>query len=100
MSILKRKVLTIDDNFYKVGYVEPDDWNGWAKPWFDFETSGEILNYSHWKWVYDKEKDAFGYLDEDGYWVFYAGEDLETEDGTLHLYPIGNCYWIWSIIDD
>lgn len=31
--------------------------------------------------------------------IAYVGEHIDTEDGTLLLYPIGNKSWIWSIVE-
>ena len=95
---MKKAILAIDsvEQTFE-GYVEPRDWNGWACPWFTKEVGFEIMKANNkvcpdYPMAYNAKTDAFYYYsDPDFEPEEYKGCDVNGE----HLYPIGNCSWIW-----
>lgn len=99
--MLKKSVFNIEfDPFYD-GYTNEDHWNGWACPWFTFSVAEQMMtalnaSVGEQHLTYDKESDTFVHtIDEENVYEF-KGEDIQTEDGVLHLYPIGTACWIWD----
>ena len=88
------------------GYVNKEYCLHGYAPYFDYNTMVEVftqcksandkLNYNT-DWSYDKETDTFTYCDlENGEGrEYYRGEEIETVDGTKHLYPAPE--WMWEI---
>lgn len=99
--MFKKSIFNIDcDPFYE-GYTNEDHWNGWACPWFTYDVAKEIMheynahcdgNYM----VYSSREDMFAIVQDNGDIEEFKGEDIQTEDGVLHLYPIGTACWIWD----
>ena len=98
-----RKSLFTIDGFEAIweGYTDGMHWNGWAKPWFTKEVGMAIVRVSNK--INDEEHQASYNADTDTF-IFASGYDGETDeikgydiDG-LHLYPIGNGFWIWDNI--
>lgn len=87
------------------GYAEGTYWNGWAKPWFTFDVAKEImLGYNAdcdgEYMVYSSREDAFVVVHDINTIDEYKGKDFTINGETLHLYPIGNCCWVWDDIAD
>ena len=82
------------------GYTDGTLWNGWECPWFTKEVAEEImrdLNRDGVETEYDKKTDSYIVKREDDDTPdVFDGADVETEDGILHLYPIGAWCWIWD----
>ena len=73
---------------------------GWECPWFTKEVADEMmrdLNKEGVEAEYNPKTDSYIVQAED--WEgpdIFDGADVETEDGVLHLYPIGAWCWIWD----
>ena len=83
-----------------MGYTSGCLWNGWATPYFTLEEAKKIL--AEWKGLtYDEDKDEFRiqYEEYDEPYI-WQGEDIQTVDGTKHLYGIGAYSHIWDELDD
>ena len=95
---LKKDKFVIEDGEVFEGYNEEYSWNGWECPWFTKEVGEQIANYYKGYMSFDSEKDAFVFNSpqDEAETDYFVGEDIETVDGTLHLYPIGNKSWIWD----
>ena len=82
------------------GYTDGRLWNGWECPWFTKEMAEEImrdLNKDGVETEYNPETDSYIIKSED--WDepdVFDGNDVKTEDGIQHLYPIGAWCWIWD----
>lgn len=81
-------------------YLDPKDtWNGWACPYFD---KTKVKRMVAWLsefddgLVYDETTDAFTTTYDPDAPESFMGTDI---DG-MHLYPIGNGSWTWSIVED
>ena len=96
---LKKALFTIEDEINVEGYDEDYSWNGWACPWFTKENADKIATWSSIPLEYDAKRDAYIEKDSDIGETAYVGEHIDTEDGTLLLYPIGNKSWVWSIVE-
>ena len=81
-------------------YLDPEDtWNGWAYPNFE---KVEVERMAAWLpefgdgLMYDGATDTFT--------TTYDPDALETFTGIdidgMHLYPIGNSSWTWSIVEE
>lgn len=91
------------------GYYDPDDdWNGFACPYFDRETSETILDdivedldTDCVSWEYDVALDSFMLHGDDR----YADEEWTGEYDAYHdggedpLYCIGAREWSWIVVD-
>jgi hypothetical protein len=88
------KLETFPEEYFD-GYTKGEEWNGWACPYFSFETAKEIieshnsfLNSRAW---YDENEDKFVVQfpaeTEEYYPIVANGEKL---------YPIGSMAWIWE----
>lgn len=75
-----------------------DEWNGWACPYFE---KSEVECMSAWLpefddgLVYDEATDTSTTTYDPDAPESFTGTDI---DG-MHLYPIGNGSWAWSIVD-
>ena len=81
-------------------YLDPNDtWNGWACPYFE---KPEVERMSAWlsefddSLVYDEATDTFTTTYDPDAPESFIGTDI---DG-MHLYPIGNGSWMWSILEE
>ena len=98
---MEKVVFTIDGNTDAyVGYTKGGIWNGWACPFFTMDEALRIMNtynkYNDNHIYYDETTDSFR-IDEEGCASeIYKGKDYSTAEGIKHLYPIGNCCWIWN----
>lgn len=99
---MKKSLFNID-GFEAIfeGYTDGRHWNGWACPWFTKKVANEIMRINNESYCgvayqirYDEEQDAF--IQEEGYDEPYVIKGYDI-DG-LHLYPIGNAYWVWDDI--
>lgn len=91
-------VICGDEKTYE-GYTDGRLWNGWECPWFTREVAEEImqdLNKLGVKTEYDMETDSYIVHQIDDVADKYNGADIKTEDGLMHLYPIGGWCWIWD----
>lgn len=74
-----------------------DAWNGWACPYFE---KSEVERMVAWlpefddSLVFDEATDTFTTTYDPDAPESFAGIDI---DG-MHLYPIGNGSWTWSIV--
>ena len=88
-----------------IGYTNGDRWNGWATPYFTYEEAqklqAEFNQGDGLRMFYDCQADKFilQYEDDDEPYV-WKGEDIQTVDGTLHLYGIGAYSHIWDEVDE
>lgn len=80
-------------------YLNPDDtWNSWACPYFE---KSEVERMAAWlpeyddSLVFDEATDTFVTTYDPDTPESFAGIDI---DG-VHLYPIGNGSWTWSIVE-
>ena len=94
-----RFVIDTNEKTYE-GYTDGTLWNGWECPWFTKEVADEMIRdfiKEGGKAKYDLETDSYTFLGENwGDEDVFDGSDVETEDGILHLYPIGAWCWIWD----
>ena len=100
---LKQATFVIEDGPRYIGYDEEYSWNGWACPWFTKEEGLKIADNLYGYLTFDETKDAFVMVNQDttdSEYDYYVGDDIETVDGTQHLYPIGNKSWIWDIVSN
>jgi hypothetical protein len=99
---LKPAVFTIESIKQYDGYDEEYSWNGWACPWFTKEAGEQIASDLGGLMKFDADKDAFVFNSpqDEAETDYFVGEDIETVDGTKHLYPIGNKGWIWDTVDE
>lgn len=100
---LKQATFVIEDGPRYNGYDEDYSWNGWACPWFTKEEGLKITDNLYGYLTFDETKDAFVMVNQDttdSEYDYYVGADIETVDGTQHLYPIGNKSWIWDIVSN
>lgn len=94
-----RFVIDTNEKTYE-GYTDGTLWNGWECPWFTKEVADEMIRdfiKEGGEAKYDLEIDSYTFLGEN--WDspdVFDGADVETEDGILHLYPIGAWCWIWD----
>ena len=92
-------VIDTNEQTYE-GYTDGRRWNGWECPWFTKEVADGMmrdLNKEGVEAKYDSETDSYiikveCYDEPD----IFDGYDVETEDGSMHLYPIGAWCWIWE----
>lgn len=94
-----RFVIDTNEKSYE-GYTDGRLWNGWECPWFTKEVTEEMmidLNKEGVWTEYNQETDSYIIKSEncDEPDVF-EGYDVVTEDGPMHLYPIGAWCWIWD----
>ena len=92
---MKKSTFTIDSipGQQFEGFTDGEDWNGWACPYFPFETAQKIVAAHDPKTArYDEENDQF---------IFTVGDEEEVypavSENDRKLYPIGNGSWIWEI---
>ena len=94
-----RFVIDTNEKTYE-GYTDGRLWNGWECPWFTKEVTEEMMQDLRDEGVeveYNEKTDS--YIIKDGNNEtpdVFDGAHVETEDGTLHLYPIGAWCWIWD----
>lgn len=98
---MRRTIFTIGESEqYYEGYTDNRLWNGWECPWFTKEVADRMiddLNKDGVLSTYNTEADSYtvNFEDLDTTDIF-EGRDMETVDGTLHLYPIGAWCWVWD----
>ena len=84
------------------GYTNDMSWNGYAVPFFEKDQADLIL-----KEVQETFPDSNSYFDKDTYYIGvfddeelsydeFKGVDVETKEGTKHVYPIGCYSWTWE----
>ena len=101
MKITKTVFSINDSDSRYVGYTYGEHWNGWACPMFPYEEAQRILAVLNEEvpgaMSYDIDKDCFiCRMDDNDEPDIYEVHDVETIDGTLQLYDIGNRCWIWD----
>lgn len=99
-ELVKSKLIidSVSDKVFS-GFIEKDQyWNGWVKPWFSKETTKSILDTFMYEWSYDKKTDTFTFdYPDDGFGPeTVTGQDVLINSKLKHLYPLGNCSWIWD----
>lgn len=83
---------------YPSRLLNPEEtWNGWACPYFE-RSEAERMN----NWLPNLDN-GLGYNPTtDAFTTRYDPDAIETFKGIdindLHLYPIGNGSWMWSIV--
>ncbi len=89
------------------GYTDGRTWNGWACPYFEYETAVRVLQDSEansYQWAYDPAKDAFVIKHKDDPSDFepevIQGVSISVERRTLRVYPIGAYSWVWVIAEN
>lgn len=94
-----RFVIDSNEKSYE-GYTDGALWNGWECPWFTKEVAEEMMRdfiKEGGEAKYNSETDSYTFLGENwGSADVFGGEDVDTEDGIQHLYPIGAWCWIWD----
>ena len=91
------------------GYANPDFYFRGYAAHFEFEVSVAFMNAFKQReanrnyevlFFYDPESDCFVYQDIENFddRCFWYGQDLMTEDGLKHLYPVGEGWW-WEATD-
>lgn len=88
-----------------IGYTSGRLWNGWATPYYEIEEAKRVAEgfneCAEYPMQYDKVYDQFYVLDTDTTELeTWKGFDVQTEDGTKHLYGIGAYSWIWDEASD
>lgn len=91
------------------GFTFGDTWNGFACPYFTKNIGDSVITALTDIGVetplsFDAAADAFVELipistteTERGE---YKGEDIETAEGIIHVYGIGNSGWTWSQVNE
>ena len=104
--MLSKDLFSIENLESFPGYhIDTDRWNGWARPYFDWETSKRIVRWvNNWSGkeqlhIMEENKVIVDYEDS-SMPFFIEGTIKETEDGMKILYGIGTGWWIWDIHDD
>ena len=82
------------------GWSDGTAWNGWARPWFDFQTAQTVLAALAPGWRYDEQADAFITPGEDGEESWPVTIVDLPDGGAARLYPIGAGSWIWDEAED
>ena len=80
------------------GWTNGFHWNGWECPYFDRESSIQVLNSMGCKWSENDEKNFFAvFFDNDEVPYLYYAEEINLTDGSkVTAYPIGSGEWIWE----
>lgn len=100
LQLVKSKLIidSMPDQVFS-GFIEKNKfWNGWVCPWFTKRITEKILNTFKYDWFYDKATDSYKYVTPDGDFAetIVTGKDIIVDSKLKHLYPLGNCEWIWS----
>lgn len=97
-----RFVIDTNEDIYE-GYTDGTLWNGWECPWFTKEVADKMVRdfiRDGGEAKYDPKTDSYTFLGENwGSKDVFDGDDVETEDGIQHLYPIGAWCWIWDEVE-
>lgn len=92
---MHKAVFTIgDDPKAYIGYTDGQLWNGWATPHFELSEARKVMLDYNLK--YDDKTDTFIFSDDDDIITTWQGYDIQTQDGTKHLYDIGAYSWVWD----
>jgi len=94
------------------GYTAGESWNGWATPYFEFETANRIaeahvripelmklddIEPGAYRAEYDEAEDAFLFYepvnDEEAY---YHSQTITVRGREVKVYPIGTREWTWE----
>ncbi|TAK11268.1 MAG: hypothetical protein EPO32_12825 [Anaerolineae bacterium] len=85
------------------GYYQPSDlWNGWARPYFPWETAVRIVEWTNrfsgngTMGVDDSRKIIIDNEDPESPFEI-VGKIMETTKGKQTLYAVGTGWWIWDI---
>lgn len=82
------------------GYATLMTWNGFATPCFERgvceRIAAEFRECGASPIEYVASIDSFRTDDGYGEHSYYGGKDVETPDGTKHLYPLGAEAWVWD----
>lgn len=100
--MLKKNIFSIENIQPFAGYYDPtDNWNGWARPFFEWEVATQIVSWIN-EWSGEEQlkidfanKKIIAFELEDQFDI----EEiiLATEYGIKPLYPVGAGWWIWDI---
>ena len=88
------------------GWTTDKRWNGWACPYFEFDTAMRMVDV--WNQLafddceaymaqYDENRDEFCFADG-GFeeWDRYSPRTIEAEGRRIKVYPIGAYCWTWE----
>lgn len=84
------------------GYTQGETWNGFACPYFPFESAVRLMNVlelARQTAFYDAETDQFVHAEEDC-------EDDPDRYGSIKvsgigkLYPVGTAVWTWEKVEN
>lgn len=91
--MMHKAVFTIGDssNVY-IGYTDGTLWNGWATPSFELSEARKVMLDYNLK--YDSKTDTF--ISDDDIVATWQGYDIQTPEGTKHVYNIGAYSWVWD----
>lgn len=88
------------------GYSNGDDWNGWACPFFEFETAQQILKLSEangYSWSYEADNDTFAVRNSEDPADYspeeFAGTKIQVDGHEFTVYGIGAYSWIWEVAE-
>lgn len=98
------------------GYTAGESWNGWATPYFEFETAKRIaedhvripelmklngIEPGDYRATYDEEEDAFLFyepINDDE--AHYFAQTITVEGREVKVYAIGTYEWTWEEAED
>lgn len=113
MLTLRKGKFSIDASTPFPGYTAGQTWNGWARPYFNYEEGLKLMQCFGGKhveseeqlstkvedteWTFSKEKDAF-VINCDQYDEVdtITGQDATCDGQTVHVYALGNGCWVWD----
>ena len=99
---MRKSVFTIDDNkLAYIGYTQGERWKHYDVPYFDIDTSIQIVNefntIAEYPIIYDDIYNQFYLYDEGNKeYEIYKGKEFKTAEGIKILYPIKGWYWLWE----
>ena len=107
---LRLAKVEIDQVFTNLdAYLQPETWNGWARPLFTKPQADALMAQANANdsrqgspaVAYDSFRDVFLCDMTEGAEQpeEYEGRDVEHEGATLHVYGIGNCGWTWDEVE-
>jgi hypothetical protein len=86
------------------GWTSDERWNGWACPYFEFDSAMKIMDT--WNTLtfcgavfesrYDESQDVFRFYESSGGdWDHFGPESIEVAGKSIKVYPIGAFCWTW-----
>lgn len=87
------------------GYADGETWNGWACPFFSYNTACDILSASEhygYAWRFDSQSDTFIVSHQEDPADFapeqFKGIEATVEGQALTVYAIGAYSWCWRAL--